>query len=229
MCIRDRWLPTSLLGLVLLQALLGMWTVTWLLKPVVVMAHLLGGFSIFALLFVLLLRVSDDQAHYADTRLRWFAGLSLVILIGQIALGGWTSTNYAALACTDFPTCQNQWWPNMDFAEGFVLWRGIGVNYEFGVLEHPARTAIHMTHRLGALITLVCLGSFALVLLRRGQPLAMIGLRIGFVLILQIVLGICNVLFHLPLWVAVAHNVTAAILLLTVIQANYVLRPRKLS
>ena len=220
------WLPTSLFGLVVLQALLGMWTVTLLLKPVVVMAHLLGGFSIFALLFILLLRMNDQQPHYEDRRLCQFAGLSLIVLIGQIALGGWTSTNYAALACTDFPTCQGSLWPPMDFAEGFVLWRGIGINYEFGILEHPARTAIHMAHRFGALATTLVLGSFVILLLRRDQPVAMLGIRIGLVLSAQIILGICNVLFHLPLWVAVAHNITAAILLLTVIQANYVLRPR---
>ena len=219
------WLATSLLGLVIVQALLGMWTVTLLLKPVVVMAHLLGGFSILALLFVLLLRVHDDQSRYEAPRLRRFAALCFIVLIGQIALGGWTSTNYAALACTDFPTCQGTWWPPMDFAEGFVLWRGIGINYEFGVLEHPARTAIHMAHRIGALVTVVCLGSFVVMLLRSDQPIAMLGLRIGLVLCVQVILGICNVLFHLPLWVAVAHNVVAAILLLTVIQANYVLRP----
>ena len=90
----------------------------------------------------------------------------------QIALGGWTSTNYAALACTDFPTCHGVWMPETDFSEAFVMWRGIGVNYEFGVLEHPARTAIHLTHRIGALITFVYLLGLAVAMIKQGGILA---------------------------------------------------------
>jgi cytochrome c oxidase assembly protein subunit 15 len=218
-------LPTALLGLVIVQALLGMWTVTLLLKPVVVMAHLLGGFTLFTLLFVLLLRLQPAYPPVTDAhRLRWMARIGLVLLVVQIALGGWTSTNYAALACTDLPTCQGAWWPQMDFAEGFVLWRGLGTNYEYGVLDHPARVAIHMTHRLGAVVVLVFLAGLAYALLQRRQMLALAGVRMGCLLVLQVILGVSNVIFHLPLWVATAHNATAALLLLAVVQINFMLR-----
>lgn len=218
------WLPTALLGLIVLQALLGMWTVTLLLKPVVVMAHLLGGFSVFALLFVLLLRINQTERYVVGKGLWLAARIGLLLLIGQIALGGWTSTNYAALACTDFPTCQGSWWPPMDFAEGFVLWRGIGVNYEYGILEHPARVAIHMAHRIGALAICLYFAGLIYALVQQEGPLAKTGLHIGLILVLQVTLGVSNVVFHLPLWVAVAHNAVAAILLLRVVQANYQLR-----
>lgn len=219
------WLPTGLLGLVMVQALLGMWTVTLLLKPVVVMAHLLGGFTVLALLFVLMQRLQPAYPSVpAVERLRWVGRIGLVLLGVQIALGGWTSTNYAALACTDLPTCQGAWWPQMDFAEGFVLWRGIGINYEYGVLDHPARVAIHMAHRLGAVVVFIWLAGLAYALARRSRMLAMAGVRMGALLALQVVLGVSNVVLHLPLWVATAHNVTAALLLLAVIQINFMLR-----
>ena len=86
----------------------------------------------------------------------------LVVLALQIVLGGWTSSNYAALACPDFPTCQASWWPDMDFKDAFVLWRGLGIDYEGGVLDHPARVAIHFTHRLGAVVAALVLGSLVL-------------------------------------------------------------------
>lgn len=220
------WLPTLLLGLVLVQALLGMWTVTLLLKPVVVMAHLLGGFTLLALLFVLMLRLQPAPPPVAEANhLRWAARIGLVLLIVQIALGGWTSTNYAALACTDLPTCQGVWWPQMDLAEGFILWRGIGTNYEYGVLEHPARIAIHMVHRLGAVVVFIWLAGLAYALVRHSPLLVMASVRMGALLVLQVVLGVSNVLLNLPLWVATAHNVTAALLLLAIIQINIMLRP----
>ncbi len=212
-------LPVLLLGVVIFQALLGMWTVTLLLKPLVVMGHLLGGFTTLGLLF-LLWRMTGRRLP-AGPRGRRFALLALLVLVMQIALGGWTSTNYAALSCTDFPTCQGSWWPEMDFSEAFVLWRGLGINYEYGVLEHPARTAIHVTHRIGALTTLLVVGGFALYLLRRGGAVRRLGGGVLTLLALQIGLGIGNVLLHLPLPVAVAHNAVAALLLLSLINANY--------
>ncbi len=214
-------LPALLLGLVIFQALLGMWTVTLQLKPVVVMGHLLGGFATLSLLWWL--GVSGDRRQGGDLTtarrpLTW-AVVGLVVLVTQIALGGWTSSNYAALACPDFPHCQSQWWPEMDFGEAFVLWRGLGVNYEFGVLEHPARTAIHMTHRIGAVVTAVYLLALAAFVLWKGQAGAV--RRAGLVLLLlvgvQVALGISNVVFHLPLPVAVAHNATAAVLLVALL------------
>jgi len=151
-------LPTTLLALVIFQAALGMWTVTLLLKPVIVMAHLLGGFATFSLLVLLALRTAPRRPTAPIRGWRKVSAIALLVLVVQIALGGWTSTNYAALSCLDFPTCQGSWVPEMDFDEAFVMWRGLGVNYEFGVLEHPARTAIHVTHRVGALVTFLVIG-----------------------------------------------------------------------
>lgn len=224
-------LPTLLAALVILQALLGMWTVTLQLKPVVVMGHLLGGFTTLALLWWLFLRNSypGGESGHSSTRFlpRALALLSLVVIYGQIALGGWTSANYAALACPDFPTCQSSWWPAMDFKEGFVLWRGTGINYEFGVLDSAARTAIHMTHRMGAVITLGWLLFVSVYFLRgsfrpgtRGVAAAMLVL-----LLVQVSLGIANVVAALPLPVAVAHNAVAALLLLSIVALNHVMNP----
>jgi cytochrome c oxidase assembly protein subunit 15 len=144
----------------------------------------------------------------------------LLVLIGQIALGGWTSSNYAALACPDLPTCQGQWWPEeADFSEGFVLWRGLGVNYEFGVLDAPSRVAIHFTHRLGAMLTLVVLTTVALWARRRAQSAGVrsaTSLVIAAVL-LQVAIGLGIVWFGLPLPLATAHNGVAALLLLAMI------------
>jgi cytochrome c oxidase assembly protein subunit 15 len=152
---------------------------------------------------------------------RGAAAIGLLILVAQIALGGWTSSNYAALACLDFPTCQGSWVPEMDFDEAFVMWRGLGVNYEYGVLEHPARTAIHVTHRIGALVTLLYLGWLVLALLRSGGGLRGAAVLVGGLLLLQVGLGIGNVLWHLPLGVATAHNGVAALLLISLVYLNF--------
>jgi cytochrome c oxidase assembly protein subunit 15 len=220
------WLPTALLALVIFQAALGMWTVTLLLKPVVVMAHLLGGFATFSLLVLLALRarprgLGTSLSKRSSGGWRSAGIAALLVLITQIALGGWTSTNYAALSCLDFPTCQGSWVPEMDFDEAFVMWRGLGVNYEFGVLEHPARTAIHVTHRIGAVVTALVLGWFVIALLRSGQGLVGGALLVGGLLLAQIALGIGNVLLHLPLGVATAHNGVAALLLVSLVYVNY--------
>ena len=142
-------LPLALTGLVIFQGMLGMWTVTLLLKPVIVMAHLLGGMTTLALLFWLNRPVPTGPSHPG---LRIFAAFGLAVLAVQIALGGWVSTNYAALACPDFPTCQTQWWPSMDFATGFTPWHGLGIDYEGGILDNASRVAIHVTHRIGAVV-----------------------------------------------------------------------------
>jgi heme a synthase len=210
--------PFALLALVIFQGLLGMWTVTLLLKPIIVVAHLFGGFATLALLFWL----SDWRAPAVPVapRVRTLALTATALLIAQIGLGGWTSANYAALACPDFPTCQTQWWPEIaDFGEGFVLWRGLGVDYEFGVLDHPARVAIHFAHRLGALVAAAALIAFALALIRIGALRAN-GIAILTVLGAQLVLGVSIILFGVPLAVAVAHNGVAALLLLTVLNAH---------
>jgi heme a synthase len=219
------WLPTTLLGLVVFQSLLGMWTVTLLLKPVVVMGHLLGGFATLSLLVLLALRTAPRHGPVAaktvDGRWRAAAAVGLLVLVVQIALGGWTSSNYAALACIDLPTCHGRWLPEMDFREAFVMWRGIGVDYEYGVLEHPARTAIHVTHRIGAVITFVYLGWLVIGLLRSGPMLARAAVLVGGLLLVQVALGVGNVLLHLPLGVATAHNGVAALLLISLVYLNY--------
>lgn len=205
------------LGVIIFQAMLGMWTVTLLLKPIVVMGHLLGGIATFGLLAYAALRfcgVGSDDDRYVS--LRKLVVLGMVLLLCQIALGGWTSSNYAALACgTDFPTCQGQWWPATDFREGFVLWRGVGVNYEGGVLDMAARSAIQIAHRIGALVVFCYLGWLSHRLARAG--LRGVGIAVGVVLLAQVALGIGNVHLGLPLPVATAHNGVAALLLFTLL------------
>lgn len=205
--------------LVVLQGLLGMWTVTLLLKPLVVSAHLLGGLATLSLLWWNLLSVRGLRPVAASRAgLYGLARLAMLVLVLQIFLGGWTSANYAALACTDFPTCQGRWWPHTDFQEAYVLWRGLGINYEFGVLDTPARTAIHVGHRLGALLATLVIASTALLAWRSRQPrLRRVASCILAALALQVSLGITNVLGGLPLPVAVAHNGVAAVLLLTLL------------
>ncbi|UVE17886.1 COX15/CtaA family protein [Pseudomonas sp. LS44] len=217
-------LPLLLLGVVVAQAAFGMWTVTLKLWPQVVTAHLLGGFTTLALLFLLTLRLSGGPLVMPPLvpRLRHLAALGLVLVIGQVALGGWVSSNYAAVACIDLPTCHGQWWPAMDFANGFHLTQHIGPNYLGGQLDSDARTAIHMTHRLGALaVSLVLLG-LAWQLWRHDLG-RLAGLLLAL-LALQISLGVSNVLLHLPLPVAVAHNAGGAALLLSMVLVNYRLR-----
>jgi cytochrome c oxidase assembly protein subunit 15 len=206
------------LAVIVFQALLGMWTVTWLLKPVVVMGHLLGGMATFALLAWLAWRATDRPVRVPDSSLlRKLLAIGLLLLVVQIALGGWTSSNYAALSCgTDFPKCVGQWWPPHDFREGFVVWRGIGVDYEGGVLDGAARIAIHMTHRMMAGVVFLYLGWLALRLLR-SPGLRGFGALLGVLLLAQVSLGIANVHFALPLEVAVLHNAGAALLLFVLV------------
>ncbi|MDP2184313.1 MAG: COX15/CtaA family protein [Xanthomonadales bacterium] len=207
------------LAVIIFQALLGMWTVTWLLKPVVVMGHLLGGLATFSLLLTMAWRstAGRDMPRADLARIRPWLWIALAVLVLQIALGGWTSANYAALACgADFPTCQGRWWPNHDFQQGFVLWRGIGVDYEGGVLDGPARVAIHLAHRIMAGVASLVLLATAMRLIR-SSGLAMWGWLLVVVLFAQIGLGISNVVLGLPLWVAVAHNAGALVLLAIVV------------
>lgn len=223
-------LARSLLALVLFQGLLGALTVTWKVKPLVVTAHLVFGLTTVSLLWLLWLalrrleRSGDAAAVPAlpvtpPPPLRWAhraAVLALVIVGMQIMLGGWTSTNYAAVGCPDFPTCQKQWWPEADFAEGFVLWRGLGTNYEGGVLDYPARIAIHLTHRVGAIVVTLALLSALLLAWRAGagNRVRRAALGVGGALLLQLLIGIFMVRFGFPLSWATAHNAGAVVLLL---------------
>jgi cytochrome c oxidase assembly protein subunit 15 len=207
-------------GLVIFQAMLGMWTVTLLLKPIVVTAHLLGGMASFALIAWIALRftrIGSDGSEHAHLR-PWIV-VGIVLLACQIFLGGWTSSNYAALACGvgdwAFPQCLGQWWPPGNYHQGFILWRGIGVNFEGGILDEPARTAIQMVHRIGALVVFCYLGLVSLKVARAG--LRGFATAIAVVLVAQVLLGISNVHFGLPLSVATAHNGGAALLLFTLV------------
>lgn len=220
-------LPVALVGLVIFQGLLGMWTVTLLLKPLIVVLHLLGGLATLSLLAWLAMKKDMTAVPAADpSPLRKLALAALVVLGLQIALGGWTSSNYAALACPDFPTCQNSYWPEMDADNAFVLWRGLGIDYEGGVLDHPARVAIHFVHRLGAIVAALMLGWLAWSMWRRGRSSAVrtAGLWVAVALIVQLIVGPLMVMRALPLWLATAHNAMAALLLLSVVRANRLLR-----
>lgn len=221
-------LPIALVALVIFQGLLGMWTVTLLLKPLIVVLHLVGGLTTLSLLAWLAMHTPEPAARPqpANAGLRKLAGVGVAVLALQIMLGGWTSSNYAALACPDFPTCQNSYWPDMDMKDAFVLWRGLGIDYEGGVLNHPARVAIHFVHRLGAIAAAVILGVLSVLAWRRGTTPAVrtAGVVLGLVLIAQLILGPIMVMRALPLSLATAHNAVAALLLLATVRMNRLLR-----
>lgn len=215
------WLASVLLLLVVVQAALGMWTVTLLLKPVIVTLHLLGGMATLALLTWLALR----QLAWRDVRaarLRPWAALGLLLLVAQIALGGWVSTNYAALACIDLPTCHGEWLPKMDFRHGFQLLRELGHTAAGDKLSYDALTAIHWTHRVGAVVVTLYLAVLAA--MAWGAPaLRAIAAALGALLALQVSLGLANILTGLKLAVAVGHNAGAALLLVTLVVLNFAL------
>jgi cytochrome c oxidase assembly protein subunit 15 len=219
-------LPTALLAVIAFQALLGMWTVTLLLRPAIVSAHLLGGMTTLALLVCLLLSARQVRAPQSPGRLRAHAALALGVVAVQIALGGWVSSNYAALACTDFPTCLGGWLPEMDFSRAFHVRRELGENADGTLLPIAALTAIHWSHRVGALIVTLIVGALAFRLVRRREyrEWRIWGLWLGSVLCAQVALGIVNVLLSLPLTLAVAHNAGAALLLALVVGLNVRLR-----
>lgn len=254
---RPRVLPWALVVLVICQGVLGMWTVTWQLKPLVVTGHLFGGMSTFALLLWMWLGTRTRSPAIEETRgreirneraaafalqreaaavssvpaaaaalssksLRAFAAAGLLVLICQIFLGGWTSTNYAALACPDLPTCHGSYLPPLDVKDAFTLWRGLDINYEYGVLDARARVTIHYFHRVGALITTAVLLGLVIYLLRQSAPLwRRLGFAVLAALALQVTLGISVVHFQLPLLLAAAHNLGAETLLGTMVVLNY--------
>ena len=218
-----RNLAAALLVLILFQAALGMWTVTLKLLPVVVMGHLMGGLATFSLLLWLTWRTAGTVSAAGNAAFRPFRGMilaALAVLLVQLALGGWTSSNYSALACPDFPTCQGSWWPEANFSDGFVIWREVGVDYEGGVLDLRARVAIHLAHRIGAAVTFIILGLLAIKLI--SLPAARKeGLTMGALLLAQVTLGIQNVVLQLPLVNAVAHNGMGALLLASMLWLLY--------
>ena len=229
-------IPLLLVGLVIFQALLGMWTVTWQLKPIVVVGHLLGGVTIVSLLWWQTLRMRRPREQSSALAPRFWLkaafALGLVLVLAQIALGGWTSSNYAALACTQFPACHSgQIWPAADFRDGFVLWHGLGINYEGGVLDSSARVAIQLAHRLGAVIVALFTLALAVVLWRwvGGRAAKWSAAVLALLVTVQFALGVSNVLLSLPLPVAVAHNAGAALLLLVFVTLNHLIRPVRAS
>jgi cytochrome c oxidase assembly protein subunit 15 len=218
-------LASGLLVLVMFQAALGMWTVTLLLRPVIVILHLLGGMATLALLTWLALRQTQWSAPDAGAvPLRPWAMLGLVLLVVQIALGGWVSTNYAALACIDLPTCHGEWMPKMDFQHGFQLLRELGQTAAGDKLSYDALTAIHWTHRVGAVVITCYLAWLAWRAARVGE-LRMVAVAIAVLLALQVSLGVGNILTGLKLAVAVAHNAGAALLLVALVVLNFALSP----
>ena len=209
----------ALVALVIFQAALGAWTVTLKLKPIIVMGHLVFGIATFALLVWCALKTRPAMRDPNGPLFRT-AVLALIVLVGQVMLGGWVSSNYAAVSCPDLPQCQGEWWPAMDFDEAFTLWRGIGVDYEGGVLDLPARTAIHVTHRLGAIVATIFIVWLAVAAFRRDTTRGIGGLLLAL-LGAQLTLGIFNVLGGLPIAVAVAHNGVAAVMVGTLVWLLY--------
>lgn len=226
------WLPLLLILLVIGQGILGMWTVTLKLLPLVVLSHLLGGFCTLSLLWLcwLSLRFPSLPAIANTAPITRLAAVTLTVLILQIALGGWTSANYAALICPDFPLCQGKWLPPLS-GRAFNLLGAIGISEPLSFMDAIEKTTIHLSHRVGALITLGLGLLLSFHLWRLGRDLAstsrsvLIGCShlLTFLLFIQVTLGISNVLMHLPLSSAVAHNGIALCLLLTLITINYVL------
>ena len=215
------WLPTALVAIVGFQAMLGMWTVTMLLKPAIVTMHLMGGMTTLAILTWISHRhwgVSSSN-YLVSKRARFFVRFAIAVLIMQIFLGGWTSTNYAALACTDFPTCHGAWVPEMDFTNAFNWFRELGENKEGSPLALPAYVAIQWIHRVGALITFLYIFSLGVYLIKKSN-LKSLALIMIIILLIQIGLGIANLVLYLPTVLAVAHNMGAALLLITVIMLN---------
>jgi heme a synthase len=212
------------LAVIVFQALLGMWTVTWLLKPVVVMGHLLGGLTTFSLLTWMAWRATDQPIRQPDApALRGWLWAALAVLAVQVALGGWVSANYAALSCGagswsagNFPKCVGLWAPPADFREGFVLWRGIGADYEGGVLDGASRIAIQLAHRVGAVVAFVVL-LWTAFRLARTPGLRFWGGLLALLTVIQVTLGILNVKLALPLPVAVMHNAGAVLLLFVLV------------
>jgi cytochrome c oxidase assembly protein subunit 15 len=222
-----RTLAAVLLALILFQAALGMWTVTLKLLPVVVMGHLMGGLATFSLLLWLTWSTGGGERSPpggAFRQLRPMILLAFAVLVAQLALGGWTSANYSALACPDFPACQGQWWPDSNYRDGFILSREIGVDYEGGELDLRSRVAIQMTHRIGALVTFILLGILSIRLMRR-PPARQDGMILGVLLLTQVSLGIQNILLQLPLTNAVAHNGMGALLLASMLWLVYRSKP----
>ena len=215
---------SALLVIIVCQAAFGAWTVTLKLWPQVVTAHLLGGFTTLSLLWLVLLRQGVfASVHRGLPRPGKHAAIALVAVVAQIALGGWVSSNYAALACHDFPSCDGSYSPTIDLAAGFNIFQGVGPSYLGGLMDNEARKAIHWVHRLSAIGVALIVLSLAWRLMAANRLLAS---AMVVVLIAQIVLGILNVVWVLPLFNATLHNVGGALLLITLVTVNFAPRLR---
>ncbi len=226
-------LSTFILLLVILQGMMGMWTVTLKLYPPVVLGHLLGGFTIFTLLLLMSLRSSQVLQPIKDTnidKLKPYALIGIILLVIQIGLGGWTAANYSALSCTQLPICQGNWQNHLNFSEAFKLWHANDQDFEFAPhLSDTAQMTIHVTHRIGAIIVsfyiaLLCIVMYFKASVDRYRYFA---LGILSLLVIQILLGISNVKLSLPLPVAVAHNLGGALLLGALVSLFYSIRKKQ--
>ncbi|MBE1300418.1 MAG: heme A synthase [Alteromonadaceae bacterium] len=219
-------LPIFILGAVIFQGALGMWTVTMNLMPLIVMGHLLGGFTILTLLFLLYLRIKEFRIPGGDPRVRptaQFASFGILILVGQIALGGWTSANYAALACTELPICEGNWYERLDFPGAFSVPEAD--DYEFGAHDYDDRMTMHIVHRIGAIVTFIYLCWLGIRLYANAMSDRIKNQSMTMIVLLgvQVALGVSNVVFSLPIAVAVLHNAVAALLLLSLVTLTYTL------
>ena len=217
-------LASVLMVIILCQAAFGAWTVTLKLWPQVVTAHLLGGFTTLSLIWLLFLRQGGfSQIVAALPAPTLLARVAFAVVVLQIMLGGWVSSNYAALACYDFPSCDGTYAPPMDLQQGFNIFQSVGPNYLGGIMTSEARTAIHWIHRIGAIIVLLVVGGLVLQVVRQ---VAIVGYALLAALVVQITLGILNVVWVLPLLNATAHNTVGALLLLVLVTINFAPRLR---
>ena len=220
-------LPFAILALVIFQATLGMWTVTQLLKPAIVTAHLIGGMTILGLLTYLTHRHLGAVSNtiVIEPGIKFYIRFGFVLLFIQILLGGWTSTNYAALACTDFPTCHGSLMPDMDFKNGFNPFRELGMTASGEGLSIKALQAIQWVHRLGAVVLTAYL-IFMAYLLRNYPSTRFYRNLLLLVLLLQVIIGIANLVMYLPLLLATLHNLGAALLVIIMVIINSRITPQ---
>lgn len=216
--------PIALTVLVIVQGAFGAWTVTLKLWPQVVTAHLLGGFATLGVLSLYAMMLGALKVAPVSRTLRRHAAWALAFLVLQVALGGWVTSNYAALACADFPTCHGDWLPEMDIADGFNVLQDVGPNYLGGLMTSEARVAIQMAHRIGAFVVVIALGWLGF---RVARESAVLGWSLLGLLAVQFALGVTNVLASLPLAVATLHNAGGAALLVALIAVNFAARPRE--
>lgn len=218
-------LPFALVGLVLFQAALGMWTVTLKLLPVVVMGHLLGGMLIVASLCRFRCQLSGFETRELPQWRPWLR-IAVIIVFLQIALGGWVSSNYAGISCIGFPTCNGVWIPDLYFMKGFNLFSSVGANYQGGLLDNEVRVTIQFIHRMGAVVTAIYLMTLASFILFKSDFINLKRAAVCLIVLVltQFILGIINVVYLLPLDVAIAHNGVAALLLATVFSSLHLTR-----